>query len=420
MKSRLITLLVSFVFLLPLVGVAPSASAANDTEITQAVNWLTSQQQADGGYVGFGGNTDPGTTADVALSLAAAGVDPDTVSNGGPSMIDYLQSQTATYATTVGGAAKLILAAVASGDDPRDFGGQNLVQVILSHRNQSSGLFDPQLYVHAYAMIALSAANQTIPESAVTALEKHQAQNGGWAFDGSDDPAQTDSNTTAVAVEALVASSHLNSDSVDNGMSYLDGLRDDNGLYASQQTAGTPLVGDANSTALVIQALLASGQSPDSAAVTAAVTGLETLRNTDTGAFAYRSDVPGDNLLATVQALPALAGKGLPVWPLHAPGRTLAQAKSDAQPGDGRRCVYFEQTMHNACLGFLAYWQKNGGLDAFGYPLSEEFTFVDPATGRPTTMQYFERARFEWHPGSAPLRFDVQLGRLGSEALSTP
>ena len=269
-------------------------------------------------------------------------------------------------------------------------------------------------------MIALSAANQSVPQSAVGALVSHQAKNGGWAFDGSDDPAQTDSNTTAVAIEALEASDPKRSDSIEKALSYLASLRDDNGLYASQPVSGVPLLGDANSTALVIQALLASGQTLDSSSVSAAITGLETLRDSDTGAFVYRSDTPGDNVLATVQALPALAGKALPIWPIHAPGRTLDQAKADAQPGDSQRCVYFEQTKHNACLGFLAYWQHFGGLDAFGYPLTEEFTIVDPASGRPTTMQYFERARFEWHPGSAPVRFDVQLGRIGSEELSRP
>ncbi len=426
MKTRLLSLCVSLAFTLSLCVAAPHASAASDPNITQAVNWLESQQQPDGGFVGSGGKSDPGTTADVALSLAATGVDPNTVSNGDSSMpahasmIAYLQSQTSAYGTTVGTASKLILAAVASGDDPRAFGGQNLVHLILSHQDASTGLFDQQLYVHAYALLALSAANQTVPESAVMALESHQAKNGGWAFDGSDDPTQTDSNTTAVAIEALVASDQANSDAISNGMDYLSSLRDDNGLYAYQPTPGSPLVGDANSTAVVIQALLASGQSFDSSPVTSAVSGLQTLRNGDSGAFAYRSDTPGDNLLATVQVLPALAGKALPIWPVHAPGRTLDQAKSAAQPGDFQRCVYFEQTKHNACFGFLAYWQHFGGLDAFGYPLTEEFTFVDPATGRPTTIQYFERARFEWHPGSTPVRYDVELGRIGSEVLNTP
>jgi hypothetical protein len=32
-------------------------------------------------------------------------------------------------------------------------------------------------------------------------------------------------------------------------------------------------------------------------------------------------------------------------------------------------------------------------------------------------VQYFERARFEYHPGSAPARFDVLAGRIGAEAI---
>jgi len=32
-------------------------------------------------------------------------------------------------------------------------------------------------------------------------------------------------------------------------------------------------------------------------------------------------------------------------------------------------------------------------------------------------VQYFERQRFEWHPGKWPERFDVLLGRLGAQLL---
>ena len=31
------------------------------------------------------------------------------------------------------------------------------------------------------------------------------------------------------------------------------------------------------------------------------------------------------------------------------------------------------------------------------------------------TVQYFERGRFEWHPGQWPERLDVLLGRLAAE-----
>lgn len=417
MKHRIVLLFV-LALLVPVVLASPT-SAAPDPAIAPAVKWLATQQQPDGSFLGFSGKSDPGTTADVALALAAAGTDPSTVSDGGPSMIDYLRSAANTYGTTVAGATKLTLAAVASGDDPRDFGGQNLVQTILAKLDPQTHLFDPQLFVHADAILALSAAGQTVPAEAVTTLEQHQAEDGGWAFTGETAAGKSDSNTTAIAIQALVASGHGSSPTITKAMTYLSGLRDDNGLYAYQPANGSPLLGDANSTALVIQALLATGQSPDSNAVTRPLKAMEGMEN-GSGALYFQKGATDDNLLATIQALPALAGKPLPVWPLHAPGRTLDQAKAAAQAGNAQRCVFFAETQHNACNGFLAYFNEYGGVQAFGYPLTEEFTFVDPATGRPTTMQYFQRARFEWHPGSAPQRYDVELGLLGAEQLAQP
>lgn len=79
--------------------------------------------------------------------------------------------------------------------------------------------------------------------------------------------------------------------------------------------------------------------------------------------------------------------------------------------GGGERMRYFPETGHYVGHGFLAFWEKFGGLGIFGYPISEEFT--DPETG--LTVQYFERARFEHHPGKVPDRFDVLLGRVGAE-----
>lgn len=84
------------------------------------------------------------------------------------------------------------------------------------------------------------------------------------------------------------------------------------------------------------------------------------------------------------------------------------------QPVDGSTngdCTFFEATGHRLCFGFRDYWKNNGGLRIFGYPISEEYT--DPVTGY--TTQYFERARFEYHPENSP-QFQVLLGLLGSAA----
>ena len=86
------------------------------------------------------------------------------------------------------------------------------------------------------------------------------------------------------------------------------------------------------------------------------------------------------------------------------------------QPRPG--CRFFPETGHNLCGGFLAYWEQNGGLATFGFPISEELQEVNPDTGKVYTVQYFERERFEWHPGENPQQFDVLLGRLGAQLLA--
>jgi hypothetical protein len=57
-------------------------------------------------------------------------------------------------------------------------------------------------------------------------------------------------------------------------------------------------------------------------------------------------------------------------------------------------------------------------LPIFGYPLSEEFSEQNPSDGQRYTVQYFERARFEYHPANPP-DYQVQLGLLGSQLITT-
>jgi plastocyanin len=72
--------------------------------------------------------------------------------------------------------------------------------------------------------------------------------------------------------------------------------------------------------------------------------------------------------------------------------------------------AYFEETGHNLSGRFLEYWEENGGLAVFGFPLSEEFE--QELGGKTYRVQYFERARFEAHPENQP-PYDVLLGQFG-------
>jgi peptidoglycan-N-acetylglucosamine deacetylase len=65
--------------------------------------------------------------------------------------------------------------------------------------------------------------------------------------------------------------------------------------------------------------------------------------------------------------------------------------QSEAETG-----LYFPETRQNVRFGFKDHWEKNGGVRIFGFPLSGEFEQGG------FTVQYFERAIFEYHPDNPP------------------
>jgi hypothetical protein len=80
---------------------------------------------------------------------------------------------------------------------------------------------------------------------------------------------------------------------------------------------------------------------------------------------------------------------------------------------------YFAETGHRVSGAFLEYWRENGGLKQFGYPITPEITEPEFGSGRPRTVQYFERNRFEYFGEIADPNYRVQLGRLGDDLLRT-
>ncbi|GAB4119459.1 MAG: hypothetical protein Fur005_29440 [Roseiflexaceae bacterium] len=78
----------------------------------------------------------------------------------------------------------------------------------------------------------------------------------------------------------------------------------------------------------------------------------------------------------------------------------VATAQSDLR--------YFAETGHYLRGAFRDFWERNGGVGVFGYPLTEEYFRSD---GR--VVQWFERARFELASSNPPV---VELGRIGIES----
>jgi hypothetical protein len=92
---------------------------------------------------------------------------------------------------------------------------------------------------------------------------------------------------------------------------------------------------------------------------------------------------------------------------------------------------YFSETGHAIATEFWGYWSSHGldfdgrrgtaaneSLALFGLPLSEPSVEVNPTDGRSYLTQWFERARFEYHPEN-PDPYKVLLGLLQRE-LATP
>lgn len=332
---RVRTILVLVVVLLAVVPVSAAF------EPNAALDYLRSQQNADGGFgSGFSPESTLGATADVVLAIVSAGGDPAAFNREGNTPLSYLAAQ-APSAVTGGDLAKLALAVVAAGENPRQFGGVDAVarlEGLLGPSGKIGGDADT-LVGHCLAVLALKGAGQPIPSAAVDYIKSAQQDSGAWAWDGSAATA-ADTNTTAFAVQALAAAGVPAGDEVvTRALAYYKGIQNEDGGWPYQNPSTYGTATDANSTAVSIQAILAAGQDPAgsgwaTAAGSTPMAALEALQN-ESGAFAWQAAMPDDNLLATVQALPAVAGQAFPLAPRQVAAGTAAVAAPATMPETG-------------------------------------------------------------------------------------
>ncbi len=290
--------------------IAPVATVQADVVTdsgARAAKWLIAQQLPDGGFSnGFAKGSNLSTSADAVVSLAAAGIKIEQVkSSAGASALSYLETSVTTGKLTTGEFAKVALAVNAAGLDPRQFGGKDLIAQILAGYDAKTGVIGDNVFVHSTAMLALSSAKASIPANAITTLVSLQSAEGGWAFTGKGIP---DVDTTAQAVMALIAAGlPANSGAAGRGLGYLHGLQNADGGFPYQSPSDYGTETNTNSSGIVAQAIVASGDQPESWARSggnplSAVVWQQQV----SGAFAYQGSFPGDNALATVGAIQAL------------------------------------------------------------------------------------------------------------------
>jgi hypothetical protein len=331
---------------------APASTAAAGSPTTglraqRGAQWLANQIKANGGFVKYsGGGADAVDTAYAVIGMRAAGVDKPASDQA----VHYLEKNIGAAVQlhgkdSAGGLAEYIMASVADGQDPRHFGGtaakNNLVSRLLATARTTGsdrGLFGSQdptydgAFRQGLALAALAAVHVSSSDARVTAgiawLTRQQCANGLWQANrakpatkcGAANP-QTfsgpDTNSSALALMGLAAWKKF-----PRQATALNALK-----VVQSSDAGWPLVAaknqasDPSSTALVIQALVAEKSSPTLARWKRGAAGPYTALGSyqlgctspDFGAFWFTAQPTTANVFATVQSVPAMAGKPLPV-----------------------------------------------------------------------------------------------------------
>lgn len=178
--------------------------------------------------------------------------------------------------------------------------------------SETLGAYSADAGFNAWGILGAAALGEAIPANAVTALLDQQDAVGGWEWQAG---FGADTNTTAVVVQALIAAGQpVSATAIVDALAFLKTAQVASGGFVYDPR--TPDYGaDANSTAYVIQALLAAGEDPASAAW--AVDGLTPVRfllglQLADGSFEWQPNT-GSNLMATAQVVPALLGQAYPL-----------------------------------------------------------------------------------------------------------
>ncbi len=291
---------------------------------------------------------DYGLTADAVLGLDAAGTAQDQAAASTSALrrhaVDYVGGG-AKGDHYAGATAKLLLVALAQGEDPSAFGGYDLPAVLASleagsgrYRDDASAGDFSNVVGQSLAVIALSRTDHPASPEAVSFLLDQQCDDGGFRLDPGTKPCTSDPDTTAVAAQAaLAAGTDAATAAARRAVDQLASAQTDaGGVAGTGPTAGV----NANSTGLAGQAFAAAGRDAASSRATDYLVGLQYGCHAPTaraGAVPYdaaaarkgrsaraEAATSDEDRRATAQAVLALAGT--PLASVSADGAAAAPA----------------------------------------------------------------------------------------------
>lgn len=312
-------------------GNAPVQASAD-----QGAAWLRSVQEADGGFElsNFPGFETPDAITAIASPAQTKGAWNTTEArtamlatvNGGHSPLHAVDDYAASGLDAGQSAKLIVLVALPLGLSPFAFdpdgdGAQNLVATMNGglQPDGSFGLFNATLY----AAIARAGLGVAVPATTVAYIRAAQKANGGWNYLGTASGTDLDIDTTALAVQALVAARVDTTDpDLQQALAFLANNLKGDGAF---QSFGTD---DPNSTSTAVLAISAAGYNVQKPCwrntFAPALSGqaysdpLAWLRSQQTASGRIQSpnDGFGVNTFATSQTVQALERNWLPVLPL--------------------------------------------------------------------------------------------------------
>lgn len=210
----------------------------------------------------------------------------------------FLAGDPGSSATSI---EKRILALAASGGSMGDLPSRLAAAFNGTEINTQANLLNDDIF-GLLAFVA-SGSNPSIQSALASFIKQNQNSDGGWSFVRA--PSQSDSNMTAMAIMALIASGESPSSSaITRGYGYLATTLTGTGFAYDTNSGFGP---DSASTSWAISAYIAGGRSVPALARAY----LESLQRPD-GAFSWQTGGSADRVM-TAYAVVALSGKFYPV-----------------------------------------------------------------------------------------------------------
>jgi hypothetical protein len=374
------------------------AAVPTGTAVERAAAYLAAQL-TDGDHVVGPYGPDLGQTADVVLALssttsqrtardAAAGYLAAHVDDyvHGAAWADGSPGSEKEGANYAGPTGKAIVTALAAGQDPRTFGGFDLVselQGLMVTSGTEAGRFaDDSAFGdysnplgQAFDIIALKRATGTVPDAAVAYLLTAQCADGGFtdAYPASAGACTSNPDSTGLALQALVAAGVTDATSdtacaAGEALAWLRAHDARDGSYASGAVnPSAPAAANVNSTAYAALGLTAAA-----ADTSAQIAYLAGVQNSDGGLPIVPSSADTtSNVLATAQALNALTRStflSLGTSPLAAavpactPSSATTTATGGSAPAAGSAAPEGDSAVAAGATGTL----PRTGTDPFG------------------------------------------------------